>query len=66
MRNGLHILGQGPEGVELEEFITAIVRTPQGILHRVLENLSQKELKSWIGPVMESNIRGDVNDRVRE
>ena len=30
MRNGLHILGQGPEGVELEEFITAIVRTPQG------------------------------------
>ena len=40
MRNGLHILGQGPEGTDLEEFITAIIRTPQGDIASGLETLA--------------------------
>lgn len=59
MRNGLHILGQGPEGVELEEFITAIVRTPQGDIASGLEILAEELGYDW--SYIEQHA-GDVND----
>ena len=43
MRNGLHILGQGPEGTDLEEFITAIIRTPQRGYCIGLRNISCRD-----------------------
>ena len=48
MRNGLHILGQGPEGTDLEEFITAIIRTPQGDIASALRNISCEMGYDWI------------------
>ena len=47
MRNGLHILGQGPEGTDLEEFITAIIRTPQGDIASALETLAAEMGYDW-------------------
>ena len=47
MRNGLHILGQGPEGTDLEEFITAIIRTPQGDIASALEILAAEMGYDW-------------------
>ena len=47
MRNGLHILGQGPEGIDLEEFITAIIRTPQGDIASALETLAAEMGYDW-------------------
>lgn len=47
MRNGLHILGQGPEGTDLEEFITAIIRTPQGDIASALETLAAEKGYDW-------------------
>ena len=47
MRNGLHILGQEPEGTDLEEFITAIIRTPQGDIASALEILAAEMGYDW-------------------
>ncbi len=47
MRNGLHILGQGPKGRDLEEFITAIIRTPQGDIASGLETLAEELGYDW-------------------
>lgn len=47
MRNGLHILGQGPEGEALEEFITAIVSTPQGEIASGLATIAEELGYDW-------------------
>ena len=47
MRNGLHILGQGPEGEALEEFITAIVSTPQGEIASGLTTIAEELGYDW-------------------
>ena len=66
MRNGLHILGQGPEGTDLEEFITAIIRTPQGDIASGLETLAAELGHDWsyleehAGEVNDDGIRNNV------
>ncbi|MDU7841909.1 MAG: cobaltochelatase subunit CobN, partial [Veillonella sp.] len=59
MRNGLHILGQGPEGTDLEEFITAIIRTPQGDIASGLETLAAELGHDW--SYLEEHA-GEIND----
>ena len=59
MRNGLHILGQGPEGTDLEEFITAIIRTPQGDIVSGLETLAAELGYDW--SYLEEHA-GEIND----
>ncbi|MDU1262217.1 MAG: cobaltochelatase subunit CobN, partial [Veillonella sp.] len=66
MRNGLHILGQGPEGTDLEEFITAIIRTPQGDIVSGLETLAAELGYDWsyleehAGEINDDGIRNNV------
>ena len=66
MRNGLHILGQGPEGTDLEEFITAIIRTPQGDIASGLETLAAELGYDWsylekhAGEINDDGIRNNV------
>ena len=66
MRNGLHILGQGPEGTDLEEFITAIIRTPQGDITSGLETLAAELGHDWsyleehAGEINDDGIRNNV------
>ncbi|MDU4226255.1 MAG: cobaltochelatase subunit CobN, partial [Streptococcus sp.] len=59
MRNGLHILGQGPEGTDLEEFITAIIQTPQGDIASGLETLAAELGHNW--SYLEEHA-GEIND----
>ena len=66
MRNGLHILGRGPEGTDLEEFITAIIRTPQGDIASGLETLAAELGYDWsyleqhAGEINDDGIRNNV------
>ena len=59
MRKGLHILGQGTEGTDLEEFITAIIRTPQGDIASGLETLAAELGHDW--SYLEEHA-GEIND----